>query len=213
MRSGFLLILLSFGCSEYNLSEKVNPNIDPDTAELNPDTANVVEPGQETDEDTFEPATEEGQPPVAVCDVSPNPVNPPFESATWDGSGSYDPAGGSLSYYWQLIDYPEGTTATISSPNNAVVSGFTPDLAGNYTGRLIVTNQAGLEDSCEATLEAVPTQNLWIEMYWEHPDDDMDLHLIAPNLNWQSYKETDSDFRHHETHQVASAFLRNKKGQ
>jgi hypothetical protein len=193
MRSGSLLLILAFGCSEYTITEKPGVNDNPDSGEVEADSGVSTEPTNDEEEDTFDDPVTEGNPPVAVCDVSPNPVHPPFEAATWDGTGSYDPDGGQLSYYWELIDSPEGTTATLSSPSSPTVSGFTPDLAGNYTARLIVTNESNLEDSCEATLEAVPTQNLWVEMYWEHADDDMDLHLIAPNQNWQNAKESDYD--------------------
>ena len=81
---------------------------------------------------------------------------------------------------------------TLSS-NQPDVSGFTPDQAGDYVGRLTVRNADGLVDTCEATLEAVPVQNLWIEMFWEHSGDDMDLHLIAPNVDWNSAKTTNQD--------------------
>jgi hypothetical protein len=58
-------------------------------------------------------------------------------------------------------------------------------MAGTYVAQLIVVNEYG-ESSlpCEATLVAVPTDNLLIEMYWVSEDDDaeddMDLHLLAP---------------------------------
>ena len=58
---------------------------------------------------------------------------------------------------------------------------FVPDMAGDYVGQLTVMNESGLEsDPCEVVLSSTPAQNLWIEMFWEFPNDDMDLHLIAP---------------------------------
>ncbi|MEC7987160.1 MAG: hypothetical protein VX278_18470 [Myxococcota bacterium] len=194
-------ILLSIGilsaCSEYNIDsvEKYNGA---EEEEEETETEVTEETPEPEDEPTPEPEApiEDGTPPVAVCDVSPNPVNPPFEVATWDGSGSYDLYGSPLSYQWELISSPEASAMTAFDSfyaNDAVMSDFMPDVAGEYLGRLTVTNQEGLSDTCDALLEAVPAENLWIEMYWEHSGDDMDLHLIAPGANWSSSTTTDQD--------------------
>ena len=59
-------------------------------------------------------------------------------------------------------------------------------MAGTYVGELVVINEFGdASDPCLATLIAIPTDNLWVEMFWESPDDDdaeddMDLHLLQP---------------------------------
>lgn len=147
------VIGLSSGCSDYNL----------------------VHPDQQVDPP---------QPgfPVAVCDVTPNPVTPPFQAATWDGSGSYDPDGLALTYSWQLVSQPAGSAVSLpsGSPDNPLLAGFTPDLAGDYVGELTVTNEHGNTATCQATLTATPTQDMWVEMYWQYSGDDMDLHLLAP---------------------------------
>jgi hypothetical protein len=118
--------------------------------------------------------------PVAVCEVAPNPIRPLIDSADWLGSGSYDPDGLTLSYDWTLVEAPPGSS--VSMPfGGADRLGFVPELAGYYVGRLIVTNSAGVvSEPCETRLEAIPGENLWIEMFWTHSGDDMDLHLLAP---------------------------------
>ncbi|MEC7986853.1 MAG: hypothetical protein VX278_16915 [Myxococcota bacterium] len=150
-------------------------------------------------EDTSDPE-ESGTPnsPVAVCSVSPNPVNPPFDSSAWDGSESYDAGGGPLIYEWALISHPEGSaflSFDSAYTSSAVMVNFMPDVAGEYLGRLTVTNEEGLSDTCDVLLEAVPSQNLWIEMSWEHSGDDMDLHLLSPSASadWNSAVTTDQD--------------------
>ena len=64
---------------------------------------------------------------------------------------------------------------------------FVPDMAGTYVAELVVMNEFGeASEPCVATLVAVPTDNLWVELVWESPgdpwdaEDDMDLYLLAP---------------------------------
>jgi hypothetical protein len=151
-------------CSEYSLEEKKEPDL-----------------GEDAVEDTAEPVPV-GDPPVADCSVAPNPVTPPFTAATWDGSASYDPNELEIvSYEWELIEKPEGSEAIFDVTTGVEIPDFYADLAGDYVGQLTVTNSDGLSASCEARLEAIPAQNLWVEMFWQHSGDDMDLHLLAPN--------------------------------
>lgn len=119
--------------------------------------------------------------PVAVCSVSPTEVEPLGTPATWLGRDSYDPGGLAITTYdWKLIGKPSGSSATMPA-GAADRSGFIPDLAGTYEAELVVTNEAGLDSApCVATLEAVPSEDLWIEMYWSRSGDDMDLHLLRP---------------------------------
>lgn len=125
--------------------------------------------------------------PIAKCSVSPNPITPPFETATWDGRESYDPNGMEITeYQWSLVEKPAGSAVHMPD-GEAVRQDFMPDLAGSYVGQLIVVNEIGeTSDPCTVTLESVPAQNLWVEMYWTHAQDDMDLHLLAPNGNLRS---------------------------
>jgi hypothetical protein len=121
--------------------------------------------------------------PIAVCSVSPDTVEAVHESATWIGSASTDPSGYTpLTYSWTLTSKPTGSSATMPAGSGANRSGFTPDLAGTYEATLVVTNSMGeRSDPCTATLEAIPSGDLWIEIYWTHSGDDMDLHLLKPS--------------------------------
>lgn len=119
--------------------------------------------------------------PVAVCSVAPNPVETIWESATFFGSGSYDPNGLTITNYnWTLISQPPGST--VRMPNGtANRTGFTTDVAGIYTAQLIVTNSQNISsEPCIVDLESVPGADLWVEMFWQNSGDDMDLHLVAP---------------------------------
>ena len=184
MRFSLCISALFFcSCSDYDLKGiGENPLPGLDTAQSIIDSGYVEDTSPP--EDTVDPVPEA---PIAVCDVTPNPVSPPFESATWIGSDSYDPAGESIAdYSWELLSLPDGAT-TIMPAGSANRYPFTPDLAGDYTAQLIVTNESGLEsDPCEVTLSSTPAENLWVEMFWELPNDDMDLHLLAPGGSYNN---------------------------
>jgi len=128
--------------------------------------------------------------PIAVCAVDPEVIAPHYETATWIGENSYDEAGGEITEYeWTLIEKPPGSEAYI--PNGGANRPyFGADLAGLYTGRLVVYNEWGrASEPCEVTLEAIPRETLWVELFWEHSGDDMDLHIVRPG----GQLETDND--------------------
>lgn len=61
-----------------------------------------------------------------------------------DGSGSSDPDENfPLTYTWEMISRPSGSTAELSAPDGITPS-FTPDHTGQYTIRLTITDDLGL---------------------------------------------------------------------
>jgi hypothetical protein len=116
--------------------------------------------------------------PVAVCSVDPSEVLAIHESADWIGNSSYDPDGSITDYSWTLYSAPAGATSTMPG-GTANRRGFTPDVAGEYIGELVVTDDDGLvSEPCYATLEATAGDGLWVETFWTNSGDDMDLHLL-----------------------------------
>ncbi|MDP6933452.1 MAG: hypothetical protein QGG40_11080 [Myxococcota bacterium] len=179
----FALSTIAFGlvgCSDYDLKMVEDDPAAPLDTAVEEDSAEPVDTGEP-------PEPEDPDAPIAVCEVSPNPVAPPFESAAWVGVDSYDPNDEAITdYEWTLLTIPSGSTATMPS-GGANRTGFVPDLAGDYVGQLVVTNESGVQsDPCEATLESIPAEDLWVEMYWETDGDDMDLHLLAPGGSIES---------------------------
>lgn len=120
--------------------------------------------------------------PIAVCSADPAEVTAISGTTTFNGESSYDSGSGTIARYtWTLISAPSGSAAALGagpSPNRT----FQPDLVGNYTAQLVVTNSTGqTSEPCEATLSAITNEAFWIEMYWAHASDDMDLHLLRPS--------------------------------
>jgi len=148
-------------------------------------TVTVEEPGYETTAQLLGEGLEAE--PIAVCSVDPTEIAPNSGTVTWLGSSSYDAAGYSIiDYKWNLMTRPGGSTASLPS-GGADRSGFQPDLAGEYIARLVVTNELGMDsEPCFATLTATPEEDLWVQMYWAQPGDDMDLHLLRPGGTLQS---------------------------
>lgn len=119
--------------------------------------------------------------PIAVCSATPAEAFAFYDDISWLGRDSYDPSGLDIvAWEWALISKPEGSTATMPY-GEADRNGFVADLVGTYMGELVVTNSEGVSsEPCRAIVEAVPSQDLWVELFWDHSGDDMDLHLVAP---------------------------------
>jgi hypothetical protein len=168
-----------------------------------PDTEDPVETNLEVVSNAFDSPTlvglssdGPGSRPIAICSVDPDQISLHTGStATWIGAESYDPSGLDItSYDWRLISIPAGSTATMPSGSGPNRSGFYPDLVGTYMGQLVVTNEDGFSSApCTATLDGVTLQDLWIEMYWTHALDDMDLHLVRPVSDAEGSLRTRND--------------------
>ena len=145
--------------------------------------ASLVSPGttQDTSIDPNAPIPPDVTPPNAICGFLPTSTVP-GEPVQLIGENSFDPDGLDVTQYrWELALRPDGSraelpAATGSAPN---LDGFVPDAIGEYVATLEVTNQlGGMSTPCSTTLVAAPEQRLWIELTWEWPDENLDLHLL-----------------------------------
>lgn len=105
----------------------------------------------------------------------------PWSRVTLDGSKSKDqdvPPDDPLRFRWTLRTRPGGSTTVLERANTATPS-FWADLTGTYEVELVVTDGLGLESEPKTVvIEALPTNAVRIELTWDHPDSDLDLHLI-----------------------------------
>ncbi|NJK89972.1 MAG: choice-of-anchor D domain-containing protein [Myxococcales bacterium] len=117
-------------------------------------------------------------PPVAVIDAPPQVE--PFTRVDLDGAGSFDPDDPPdlpLTYTWDLIEAPPGSQARLQS-RTLPQSAFLADLTGDYRVELAVRDQLGLVGTAEQLIQARPDDGIRIELTWDHPDSDVDLHLV-----------------------------------
>ncbi len=129
-------------------------------------------------DDTALPRPDDTVPPKAVCGASP-PVVAPGEPARFVGENSHDPDGIPLTRYrWTLQQAPDLSRATLPAGQENV-DGFVPDVTGDYLATLVVVNDRGNpSNACTARLQAIPTDDLWLELSWARPADNIDLVLL-----------------------------------
>ncbi len=127
--------------------------------------------------------------PPPDCTAGPDEIEP-LQRVYFDGRDSYDPSGGTIeSYRWEIIQYPDGANPAsgIYAPVGAGTSLYTiyVPLAGDYVVRLHVTNSEGVESGIGVTSDvpftAIPSSRLHLQLVWDHPENDQDLHLVQVN--------------------------------
>lgn len=73
---------------------------------------------------------------------------------TLDGRGSTDPDSDPLTYLWRFVTRPAGSTSIVNSAESVSAS-FTPDITGDYTLELTVSD-GGFSTSDRVTISALP---------------------------------------------------------
>ncbi|MBN2496427.1 MAG: choice-of-anchor D domain-containing protein [Deltaproteobacteria bacterium] len=117
-----------------------------------------------------------------IADAGPDREVDPFDEVMLDGSASRDPDGHlPLSFDWSLVRKPDGSSCElfIFDPVRPVLI---PDLVGIYEALLYVTDDTGLRSLLpdRVAVTAVPAEKLLVELVWDSPIADLDLHLLAP---------------------------------
>jgi hypothetical protein len=128
-----------------------------------------------------------------VANTQASPAVQPLDDVVLTGDCSTPSrAGGTItSYHWTMdaADRPVESTVVLTDPN-AVDTGFAfnpaggsghgVDAAGLYTVHLSVTDNDGLTSTSNAyvTLSVVPTGGIHVQLTWDTPNDEVDLHLL-----------------------------------
>lgn len=130
----------------------------------------------------------------------------PLDRVYLTGINSYDlrdPTDPSLivSYRWEIISFPPDADEDMFSETGTTAQIFSMwlPIAGEYKVRLYVTNEIGIEsgvsETSDITFLAKPSSRLHLQMVWDTPTTDLDLHFVlagqssgeAYNLAWDCY--------------------------
>lgn len=139
------------------------------------------------------------QAPVAECGIyavngnlefDPDEDIEPLSDVQLTGEESHTEVQGAsiASFHWTIASAPDGSTAVLTDPSGARPSFVFEssgreqpglDLAGPYTVQLIVKDNFGVRSQpCMVEFEAIPQDALAIQVIWDHPTSDVDIHLL-----------------------------------
>lgn len=127
-------------------------------------------------------------PPIVTCNPSQifsSPLQTVFMSGTAAPGSSGFPI---ASQSWTVAVRPTGSTTNpvIVGGNPANVNLFL-DVAGQFVMTFTATDTGGNVGTCNTVIEAIPTENLRIEVSWDKNDTDVDSHLLHPTAtNWDN---------------------------
>jgi hypothetical protein len=115
--------------------------------------------------------------PVVTCPADQT-VNP--NTTVTLNTVASSPAGRPFSCQWSVMGRPATSSGTFSAPTSCTSSGYFADVVGTHTLRFTVTDSFGLVSSCTVNITVNPLGDLWVELTWNKPSNDMDLHLLHP---------------------------------
>lgn len=125
----------------------------------------------------------EDLPPIAAASLLGTPPDPVLPGTTIEvsGAGSLDPEGEDLRWQWRFLRRPEGSRATFLD-SGAQDTEFIVDRPGRYVATLEVLDPSGQASTNDARVEVEAESGpvFEVELSWDRPGTDLDLHVVAP---------------------------------
>jgi hypothetical protein len=117
-----------------------------------------------------------------TCRASASTVAPPAEVELEVVSGDEAIA----SYEWSVVEAPPTAAVTQATLPSTPQISLEVDLAGRYVLEVVAIDEQGARsEPCTMVVEGEPEEDLWIELSWSVPQDDLDLHVLAPGGTFQ----------------------------
>ena len=121
---------------------------------------------------------------TVLTDCTPQNEIEPLSRVFLNGSESYSPNGGTITQYqWEVIEAPQGLNPDDydwTGANSNLASFWLP-LNGEYTVRLTVWDDSGVQsqvtDQADISFVASSSELIHVQLVWDHPSNDQDLHL------------------------------------
>jgi hypothetical protein len=127
------------------------------------------------------------EPPTLECtDIDTTPLTATDVAVVSSDNGDI------VRWEWSLLSQPPGSAAQAMFPSGDSFT-FKPDLAGDYTFAVKITDDEDLSAQCKLTVHAAAEEGLRVEMFWDTKSTDMDLHLLSPKAKRWFEEETGED--------------------
>ena len=98
-----------------------------------------------------------------------------------------------MTYLWTVTSRPEGSAAIPSNPTSLTTTFFL-DASGVYTLRFCALDARGEESCCDVTLTSEAPGEIHVELSWDTPYGDVDLHMLRPGAASNRWFTTDDCF-------------------
>lgn len=110
-------------------------------------------------------------------------IGAPGDIVSFDGTGSSDADGHEpVSYSWVVKRRPLDSNTALDDDTSPTPS-LELDVAGDWEIELCVTDALGVQslDCCRVNVKSIPSEKLYIELIWDHPSTNLDLHFLEPD--------------------------------
>jgi hypothetical protein len=115
-----------------------------------------------------------------ALDITANPTVLPLDTVMFDAGTSTVPRGGAT-YAWRLVSQPRNGTMNVAPRANPSSASLFAELAGDYVVELTVSDSLGCASGpTRATVHAVSSGRIQIQLTWAEGFGDLDLHLLGP---------------------------------